>query len=96
MTPKLESLFWTTHLDTDHNWLLLVLKLALWAPFGCLLLIIRLVGSVVIIAILTTLLLAFPNLRLPLFIRKLLLHFIGIRVRYVYYQYIKNDYFHVF
>ena len=83
MALKLESLFWKTHLETDQSKLLLAVKLALWAPFGCILVVVRLLGSLVFLGVLLLLLLTVPSFKLPFAIRRLLLLFIGIKIKYV-------------
>lgn len=82
MAVELKSLFWKTHLDLDQSSILLALKLAIWTPFGIILLVSRLLGSIFILAALMVFHILFPSVALPLFVRKLLLLFIGIRIRY--------------
>lgn len=81
---ELQSLFWKTHFETDGSLPLAVLKAILWVPFGLSLVIARLLGSVVILAAILVFHLLLPKAMLPLWIRKLLLLFIGIRIRYDY------------
>jgi len=83
MVPPIESLFWTTHLDVNQHWLILALKLALWFPFGCLLVVIRLSGAMVILSSLFLLMMLLPRVKLPALIRRLLLLFMGIRFKCV-------------
>lgn len=82
MAVELQSLFWTTHIDTDGSFLLTALKVLLWTPFGITLVLMRLIGSIVILTAMLAFHLALPNAMLPLWVRKLLLLFIGIRIRY--------------
>jgi hypothetical protein len=82
MAVPLESLFFTTHLDIDQNPLLLALKLAIWTPIGISLVIGRLVGSTCLLSVLLVVALVAPGFVLPLWIRRLLLFFIGINIKY--------------
>ena len=82
MTIDLQSLFWTTHIEKDGNPVLLALKLLLWTPIGLFLVFSRLIGSIVILSSMLLFHILLPNSMLPLWIRKLLLLFIGIRIRY--------------
>lgn len=84
MGITLQELFWTTHLDTNRHPLILGLLLVLWTPIGCILVVIRTLGIIALMFALVAMHLVNPSAKLPSFLRRAIMLFIGIKVKYVY------------